>query len=238
MFIEDMHYDFKKKFNKIDSNQNKNLLIPEIDWALNEAQKIFIDIVAEPRGKSFLGFERTQKNIDDIKALVVNDQSLKPSEENTEKSIFNLPNEYLYFIRGQAIISKNICKSQKARIYIQQHDDEFELSPFDKSSFEWREVNALFTNKGLKLYTDGTFKIDSILLSYIRQPLYMHNAKDFRGGQYNLPSGKVLKGKQDCELSEQCCREIVDIAVAISSSEIQTNDYQIKYSKLGFNNLK
>ena len=237
MLIEEMHYDFKKKFNKIDSNQNRNLLVPEIDWVLNEAQNVFIDIVAEPRGRSFLGFERTQKNIDDIKALVVNDQSLTsfvPKEDN----IIKLPSDYRYFIRGQAIVSKGSCSNVRARVHIQQHDDEFEISPFDKSSFEWREVNGLFTQEGLKLYTDGTFTIKGMLLSYIRKPLFMHNAKDFRGGKYRTPSGKLLEGKQDCELSEQCCREIVDIAVAISAGEIQAADYQIKYGKLGLNNLK
>ena len=46
-----MHYDFKKKLNKIDSQQKKNLLIPEIDWTLNEAQNLYVDIIAQPRFK-------------------------------------------------------------------------------------------------------------------------------------------------------------------------------------------
>lgn len=238
MFIEDMHYDFKKKFNKIDSTQNKNLLIPEIDWTLNEAQNVFLDMVAEPRIKNFLGFERTQKNIDDIKALVVNEKSLNTSSLDKESFIVTLPPEYRYFIRGQAMLSKGSCKDKKARIYVEQHNNEFETSPFNVSSFEWREVNALFTEKGLKLYTDSSFTIDSVILSYIRKPKYMHNAKNFREGGYKLPSGELLQGKQDCELSDQCCREIVDIAVAISAGEIQASDYQIKYAKLGLNNLK
>ena len=49
MNAPEMHYDFKKKFNKIDSNNNRNLLVPEIDWTLNEAQDLYIKMVAEPR---------------------------------------------------------------------------------------------------------------------------------------------------------------------------------------------
>ena len=45
MLIEDMHYDFKQKINKIDSQKYRNLRIPEIDWKLNEAQEIFIKTV-------------------------------------------------------------------------------------------------------------------------------------------------------------------------------------------------
>jgi len=37
MTTKEMHYDFKQKFNKIDSQKNKGLLVPEIDWLLNEA---------------------------------------------------------------------------------------------------------------------------------------------------------------------------------------------------------
>jgi len=36
MTVKDMHYDFKKKLNKVDSQQNRNLLIPEIDWTHND----------------------------------------------------------------------------------------------------------------------------------------------------------------------------------------------------------
>lgn len=237
MFIEDMHYDFKKKFNKIDSNQNRNLLVPEIDWALNEAQNIFLDLIAAPRKPSLHGFEKTQKNIDDIRPLVVPDQRLDVTKLTDSTYLMDIPGDYRYFVKGTASISKEKCKDKTARIYVQKHDDEFEESVFDSSSFEWREVNALFTEDGLRLFTDTTFTVDSVLLTYIKNPVYIHNAKDFRGGQYKLPSGQILQGKQDCQLSEQCCREIVDIAVAITAGEINASDYQIKLSKMQLGGL-
>ena len=42
-----MHYDLKLKLNKLDSNQYRNLLVPEIDWVLNEAETIFIKSIAK-----------------------------------------------------------------------------------------------------------------------------------------------------------------------------------------------
>ena len=59
MTIQDMHYDFKKKLDKIDSQQNKNLLIPEIDWVLNEAQEMFVKIVAFPKKYEYLGLRKS-----------------------------------------------------------------------------------------------------------------------------------------------------------------------------------
>jgi len=236
MTIKDMHYDFKKKLNKVDSQQNRNLLIPEIDWALNEAQELFIKMIAEPRMRSYLGFEKSQRNIDDIRQLVTNEVKLifgfNYDVDNT--NIFLLPDEgYMYFLNGYADIKKGNCKA-RARIYIRQHDDEFENSVFDKSSFEWRVVNAMFVFNGLKVYK-GDYNIEDVYINYIRTPRYMHNAEDFQAGSYKLPNGMILTGSMDCELPEHTHREIIDIAVLMVSGEMQMPDYQIKMNKMNIN---
>jgi hypothetical protein len=38
-----------RKFNKVDSQKNRNILVPEIDLYLNEAEEIFVKLIAEPR---------------------------------------------------------------------------------------------------------------------------------------------------------------------------------------------
>ena len=238
--VREMHYDFKKKFNKVDSNQNRNLLIPEIDWALNEAQDIIIDLIAQPRPKSFLGFEKSQKNIDDIRVLVVNDQHSSPSVLDGTPGCYlvSLPTDYRYFARLYSTISKKKCSGVRTRVTMREHDDNFEESYFDSSSFEWRVVNGLFTQEGIKLYTDNTFSITDAYLSYIRKPRRIHNAQDYRNGTYKLPSGESLTGSSNCELPEQLHREIVDLAVMIITGEVNPGDYQIKYAKVNLNNLK
>ena len=232
MTIKDMHYDFKKKLNKVDSQQNKNLLIPEIDWALNEAQELFVKMIAEPRLKSYLGFETNQRAIDDIRTIVVNNNCL-----NVYNNISSLPSDYWHFVRAEVEMSKGKCSGVKARVHIRQHDDDFENSNFDKSSFEWRTINGVFYENGVKFYTDGTFNIDKFCVSYIRKPRLIHNAEDFRNGTYKLPSGQILSGSVNCELPEHTHREIVDIAVLLVTGEIQIPDYQVKLTKLNFNNL-
>ena len=232
MTIKDMHYDFKKKLNKIDSQQNRNLLIPEIDWSLNEAIEIFIKSIAEPRTKTYFGFELNQRSIDDIRTLVVNNQCLI-----VNNNIVTLPDNYLHFVKGEIIMSKNNCKNVKGKFKLRQHDDEFEDSPFDNSNFEWRTVNGVFFENGIKLYDDGTFTNEQLCISYIKKPLYIHNAEDFRNGSYKLPSGIILNGSVNCELPEHTHREIVDIAVMIATGELQIPDYEIKMNKLKLNQL-
>ena len=234
MNISEMHYDFKKKLNKVDSEQNRNLLVPEIDWALNEAQELFVKWISEPRQRSYLGFEKSQRSIDDIRTLVESDKTIIINNNN----IAPLPEDYLFFVKADVLMDKGNCKGVKGRLHIRQHDDEFENSPFDKSNFEWRTVNGLFITQGVKVFDDGTFTNKELILSYIRKPKYIHNAQAFRNGTYQLPSGAVLTGTNDCELPEHTHREIVDIAVALVSGELLSPDFQVKLSKLNFNELK
>jgi len=228
-----MHYDFKMKLNKVDSQQYKNFLIPEIDWLLNEAQEIFVKIVAEPRKRSYLGFEKTQRTIDDIRTIVITDKIVP-----IEKSIALLPTDYWHFLKANVRMTKGGCKNINARLKLRQHDDEFENSPFDNSSFEWRTVNGVFNKDGIKFYTDGTFTNTDVELSYIKKLKYIHNAKDFRSGKYKLPSGILLDKFCNCELPNQTHREIVDLAVLIVTGQIYIPDYQIKLNKLNLNDLK
>jgi hypothetical protein len=228
-----MHYDFKSKLNKIDSQQTRNLKIPEIDWKLNEAQELFVKMVAKPRLKNSLGFETSQRSIDDIRT-VVNDSYCLTVVNN----VLALPGDYWHFLSGTSYMNKGECVEFPATITIRQHDDDFENSPFDCSSFEWRVVNAIFTKDGIKLHDDGTFTNKRACISYIKTLPYIHNAESWRGGGgYNLPSGELLTGTQDCILPAHTHREIVDLAVLIAAGDLQLPDYQVKQAKLNLNKL-
>jgi len=234
MTIKDMHYDFKKKLNKVDSQQNRNLLIPEIDWALNEAQELFVKMIAEPRMRSHLGFEKSQRNTDDIRTLVVNKHQLSITNPAPVYRSYNLPEDYWHFIGATSEIIKDTCEAT-ARVYVRQQDDDFENSPFDKSSFEWRTLNVVFVGNRMRVY-QGDFIVSNMYLDYIRKPKWIHNASDFTiNGSYKLPNGQILTGTQDCELPEHTHREIVDIAVLLVSGELQLSDYQVKFNKVNMN---
>ena len=237
MTIKEMHYDFKKKLNKIDSQQYRNLRIPEIDWTLQEAEEIFKKMIVMPRKKSHLGFEVNQRTIDDIRTLVVRPESDPNASIDVVNNLITLPTNYWHFIKAEVETSKGTCTGIKAKLYIKQHDDEFELSPFDKSSFEWRVVNGVFYDKGIQLFDDKTFINTKVHLTYVRQSKKMHNAEDYRNGEYKQLDGTKLTGSQNCELPEHTHREIVDIAVLLASEEAQNPDYQNKLQKLNMNQI-
>lgn len=233
MNIKDMHYDVKLKANKIDSQKYRNLQVPVIDWYLNEAQELFIKNLAQPRVRNHLGFEVNQRSIDDLKAIVIYNYSI-PVNDN----LAILPPDYMFYIGGKVKMQKGSCKGYSKFLKVRQTGDEFESSPFDKSSFEWRFVNITFHKDGIQFYTDETFTISDFFMTYIRKPIYMHNAEDFRGGKYKLGDGVELSGFADCELSEHTHREIVDIAVALISNNTENPNYNLKVDKLNQNSLR
>lgn len=248
MTVQEMHYDFKMKLNKVDSQQYRNLLIPEIDWLLNEAQEIFIKSVAFPRVPNHLGFESSQRTIDDIRTIVIENKLLiKDNQESNQdgvgyygkQKVFTLPTDYLFYISAKVRVTKPQCGTKDIQLKIRQHDDEFEESPFDNSSFEWGEINATFDSKGLRVFSDGTFDVENIKLNYIKEPAFIHNAADFRpSGSYKRYEGDVgLTGRQNCELPNQTHKEIVDIAVMLASSNLDMQNFQIKQAKLNLNQL-
>lgn len=229
MTIEEMHYSFKVKMNKVDSQNQHNFLIPEIDFILNEAAEIFVKLVAQPRYQnSPLGFETTERTIEDIRPLIV------PVELSVVNNKATLPNsedgKFWFFLRGRATMRKGNCEREGV-LYQRQHDDLFEESPFDKTSFEWKTVNALFNKDGIQLFAKD-FTITKLSIDYIKQLSYMHNAQKFTGEKYKKPDGvTILEGKKDCELPPYTHQEIVDIAVMLASGNL-IPDFNIKRDKV------
>lgn len=240
MTVENMHYDFKQKLNKIDSQKYRNLLIPEIDWKLNEAQEIFIKTIAQPRLRNLLGFESNQRTISDIRKIVVNQDltntCITPIQIDSKTYLSPIPSDYWFYADSYVTINKAPCGEKQAYVFERQHGDLHEKSNFDESSYEWEEINARYNEDGIRLFTDGTFTITKHCLNYIRRPLYIHYANGTSAGQYRLPDNTLLVGKQDCELSEHTHREIVDLAVMITTGDLQIPDYNVKVAKTKLNN--
>jgi hypothetical protein len=228
--IKQMHYSFKTKINKIDSQTYRNLLVPEIDLVLNEALSIFIKGVAEPRVKNALGFETSQRNIEDIRPLVVPGTTCQIVNETVV-----LPSDYSYYIRGRVKIKTEKCPEIQAYLAIRQHDDIFDQSVFYKSSYLWRIVNGVFNLEGIKLDLQNEIIPTQATIYYIKKHPYMHNAEDYNPGGYVHPTHGTLTGKQDCLLPLIVLDEIVDIAVALATGNIRDSDYNAKLTQIKLN---
>lgn len=235
MSVKLMHYDYKNKLNKLDSNQYRNIQIPDIDRKLNEAAHIFIKSIAQPRYAKMIGLEMNQRTIEDLRTILIDSLSIPVTTTDGLSYFATLPNDYQYPTNMKVVASKDNCKDKNCEVIIRKHDDKHEDSPFDISSFEWREVNVHFVGNKIRIFTDGTFVVNSLILDYLKKIKYIHNAEDFNALGYVLPDGTILTGYQDCELPVDVHNEIVDLAVLITSGELNTADYQLKQNKIQFN---
>lgn len=216
MTVQDMHYDIKFKLNKIDSQQYRNLRIPEIDWVLNEACETFIKELAFPRVNTGVRFEINQRITEDLQPLVVTEEELIPTSLDDKVYTITLPERYSFFISAYALGTRLNCGDRRLSCTPQQHNETFQEDTFISPSFEWREVPVTFSNNKMRIYTDDTFEISKIFLNYIKKHPYIHNAENFLPTEsYTLPSGTVLTTFQSCELPPHTHREIVNIAVDI-----------------------
>lgn len=237
----EMHYDFKQKLNKVDSQQYRNLRPMEIDWFLNEAQIDYVKMIANP--KQYHALEVSQRSIDDISTLLTHasvDVSGTQESNRYECDLNELSPEFLYFIGAECVMSRECCSDGVvARVFPMRHSDLFQNNEFNRSSWEWREVAAVFEDdRKLVLFDDGsplesgTFTIDKVLVDYIRRPRQI-----FIGG-YNTADGGLTTASdpQDCELPYQVHYDVVDIAVMLASSALNNPDVQLKMNKVQINN--
>lgn len=234
MTIQEMHYDFKMKLNKLDTNQYRNFEIPEIDFLLNEAILMYVKYIMDNTYNPFLGFEKTQRNTDNLKNLLVSNFEINPVVDNVfpNQYIYNLPNDYMFYVSAKINMNKSECGDRIGRLLIKQHDDEFEISPFDKSSYEWGEINAVFQNNSIRAYSEDDFILKELYLNYIQLHPYVHYAEGYNNGTYTNLKGNVLTGHQDCILSENTHDEIVNMAVLLATESLQLPDINAKLEML------
>jgi len=218
-----MHYDFKQKLDKIDSNAYVNLQIPEIDRKLNEGMLLFILLIAEPRYKNQFGFETSQRTIDDLRILVRDDIDLALREDIDGNFVATLPDNYMYYLStGKLLIGKDNCESRRFTTNIIRHNDQNERRDFYKSDFDWRECNIRFFSTGIKIFTPEEATVESFSIDYILQPDYIHNAEDFASGSYKLPGSTTpFTGFRDSILPEHTHKEIVDLAVMLTTGDLE-----------------
>lgn len=229
MTIREMHYAFKLGMNKLDSNQNRNIEIPEIDFLLNQALSLYVNNIFFPRDHRIPGFETTQRSIDNIRSLVI------PAEKLTvTNKIAVFPQAYWHFVKAVGNAKQGNCRKE-IRLFPQQHDDLFQENSVYESSFDWETLNFTFTSRGLELSYSG-FEVEDVRLTYIKKHPYIHNAEDYDpDGYISLDNETPLTGHQNCELPDDSCEDIVDIAVFLASGAIQDQVYSAIKEKLTFN---
>ncbi len=226
MTIQEMHIEFKERLDKSASSSFPELLVEQVDLLLNNAIEKFVKTRYGRNNIYNSGFEEIQKRTEDLKTLVVTNYpqlTTVTTEVNTIKSSLTTlfsdealttpsTEKYWFFLNGRARTVKFGCLSQYHLIRLYDHDDITNVltNPFKKPAFD--EIVGYFERGDLYLVTDGSFTIDKVKITYVKQP-----AKVKYGALYPSPTANV-----NCDLSEHTHTEIVDLAVLITLENLES----------------
>lgn len=245
MIIELWHYNFKLRYNKIDSQHKKDLNPAEIDEILNDAIKIWVEQQYSGNNNKKVGAEVIQQKTDNLSSLLIQ-YPYQPIITTTihNDNIYEFPlsttkgliHPYLHIMRVYGKI-KN-C-SEKINVELVKHNDiNFILTdPFRKpSNGVFKRLIGTFgkssqTNieSSIFIYTDN-FEIDGIYPEYYKKPALVSI-----GGYKDINNN--LKTKVECDLPESFHTQIIDIAVQEVSRILEDiNKFQLVSQKQLINN--
>lgn len=229
MTIQEMHYSFKLKTDKIDSLNVDSFNDVEIDWVLNYAIDVFVKQRYGLTNNKQTGLEVTQKRIDDLRSLHKKEYEMvtslvKPNLYSANLSqIVNPSNQtisddYWFTTRLRAEIKKGECVKNVGVKLIQTDDlNEALQYKFYKPDFNWGRVLATINldwngSDSVFLYT-GSFQVEKVFIDYVKRP-----NKVWLGTYPSLDGVYVpiLNPPVNCDLSDNTHEEITTLAATLA----------------------
>ena len=141
--------------------------------ALNAAQILLVKKKMNYNNIYKMGFESLLKRFDDLQFLL-KQKEVKVKTKDDEIFYASLPNEedYMFYITSSCkgsndccengTMSNNLVKTKDLNIYLKDENH--------KPSFEWGENLVRLEDNKIFIYTDGTYKIDTVNLHYLKKP--------------------------------------------------------------------
>ena len=217
--VQELIYEFKLNLNKMDRQDNVQIPLEDIVVFLNHAQLSWIKSKVGENNIFKDGYEGTRKRIDDLQTLKVDDVSL-PLIKTTDvlykgykANLKTLP-DYMMYVMSHAGARKDDCKAGLSVDLIRQND--LSTLYFDANfspSFEWRSTFATIGQDNITVYTDDTFEIENLYLTYLRYP------KPIDSEGYIKLDG-MDTSNQDCELPYYAKPDILNLASKFAAQSV------------------
>lgn len=226
--IKSLHYGFRRRANKVDSLQNRNLYVEQIDDYLNEALNLYIN--------EMLKVSEINRTIEDnLRVLIKNNAELSVVDiSDNQYVLVELPNDYLRHIRNYSKARAYCCSTQSTiKHYRIQGDDEsaYMEDPLYKPSYLYRETGYRITGNHIKVLT-GELIIDKVYLDYYGKHPRLGNPENARNGNYNLPDGTPAVQQSLLFDNPRQADVIMDIAVLAAHTDMNSEAAKSQLSKL------
>lgn len=173
---------------KVELDKTSSLELPafepeEIDYWFDETALTFIRTRYSGQNVKGESFEQSQKRVDDLRTLVVESGNITPASIGTYENsqLFDLPDTgsvYLFSLREEATITLDGSTFRVGVTPITHDQTNIKLKdPYSQHNVRLgtAEPLRLFSGSQIELIGDGNYSIDSLRLSYIKEPLKMAN---------------------------------------------------------------
>lgn len=211
--IKQILYKTDLRLNKVATNDHQSIPVEDKLFAANEAQLKLFKKKISTNNLYQVGFDGFKKRYEDLQNFVIQSEKVTNLKKHKDQFTYftfdvnKLKHKYLFLIGLTAICSKGTCKERPLAItkIVKHADLQMKMKNSNYSpSFEYQESLALIAEDIISIYTDGTFDIDYVYVSYIRYPIKM----DLEG-YIDLDGNPSIT--QDCELDEYLEDELLDL---------------------------
>lgn len=224
--VDDLLYGFELRQNEISREDNQNIPLEDKLILLNDAQITWCKQKIGLNNIYKIGYEGNLKRIEDLQFLKTKSNpipAIKTSNIRYLSYEIQLPKRLMY-ISSFSEAKKGKCNTTIFNNLIRE--DEVERKYFDVNytpSFEWVETTCTEENDKLILYTDGSFEIQNVHVTYLRYPKNID-----KEGYLHFDGSPSIN--QECELPEYAKQDIIDIAVLLASQA--TKDQQTQQATI------
>lgn len=228
-----LHAEVRRRLNRFNTDYEKKLSVIQIDSLIQEAVEIWV----ENRATLYQTNDEVQRDL----AILEVKNYCKPVKKFDERSVYiDLPHNYVKLTRRTCKAVKESCGSSERELtcIAFQADDLTEglKSPFLEPSFEYEETIAYESGTQYIVFHNNKFKINTICLDFLRQPLLPCAPSLTENGSYIDGEGNVIKKDIGLELDNNFQpRKIADIASYLGMRDFgDTADYQSMIQKIIF----
>lgn len=215
MSVLRLHWQFKQRFNKLDSDNFRDLTPMEIDERLNDAVGIF--------GEQFFADESHVQRLDWLSPLIYT-ETIKVTQLDSDKytvSLSDLTYKYWHIKRVNAATD---CGAINFEIVGHGRLSDILRDEFQKPSKKWYRLVATLENNKIIIYTGGNWLIDSITITYVRYP------KPVFFGGYNtieyIDCSRVIDA--DCTMYNSIQSPIQDLEIQDETVRRMIVEYAVK----------
>lgn len=209
-------YKLDLRLNKTATNEHQSIPLEDKILALNEAQIKLIKKKLNGNNIYNLGLDSFKKRYEDLQDLIVEFENLDVdyiggAYHAYESDVTKTKNKFMFLVDLYAHAKDEKCNCFNRIIYftkLAKHASRSTLffNTHYTPSFAWQESFVVMSADKIITYTDGTFEMTDLYLSYLRYP-----TKIDASGYINFDG--TPSTDKDCELSDYLEDELLDLAI-------------------------